>query len=163
MMFYAVLISFIIIFIFLIYYLFKRPLRKISELDMAINILLKRGFNGGTLIVDHPKTKTFVQFRKYIHKNGVYGIEAAFPNISWSKEFFSSVKSYVLKNNLIIGDPTWSSADRDFLLVIDFVKDSDGAYRFLRAVFLDIVGASEKDGFYVSLDGVKVKDVLVDC
>ena len=145
---------------FFIYIAMKRRPRKLADLNVALDILLKRGFDCGVLIVDHAKSKNFVQFRKYIQKKGVYGIELGFPNVEWSKEFIPDVKMQADKYDLIISKPPWAE-DKDAFLVIDFVRDTDKAYQFMRAIFLDVFGASEDDIYYARLDGVSVKDELI--
>lgn len=136
--------------------------RNVSQLQKPLEELLKRGFDGGTLVVEHVKTEKFIQFRKYISSQGVYGIDMYFPEVDWSRKFISSFRKICSSEGVEIEElmPGLDSPVR--FLKVGFNKKADVAFWFMKKVVIDVFELPPDELFYVRLDGAHPKDVLVD-
>lgn len=163
-MFYLVLVIFLI-FLVIGVFLWKSAKgvpRKICQLERCLFDLLRRGFSDGYLIISHIRSKTFIQFRKYILKKGEYGIELSFPKAPWSEKYFSDLVDYCREKEIQFElIDARDSGELDFL-DIDFGKDVALAFKTVQVILLDIFNHSERDTYRVLLENASVEDVLID-
>jgi len=71
-----------------------------ENFSLLLDVLLKRGFDGGTLVLSQNKSDKFLQFRKYILVEGSLGIKMDFPKADWSSEYFDLLREYLTINNI---------------------------------------------------------------
>lgn len=136
--------------------------RSATELRRPIADLLKRGYDGGILIIQHTRSEIFLQFRKYIRSRGDYGIELGFPRAKWSEEYFSRLSDYCDDHGIdYILDPSEQAGPIQFLHV-DFGQDYDRAYWFTKNVLRDIFNLSSEATYYVHLNNASPRDELID-
>lgn len=134
----------------------KGPKRALEQLHRPISDLLSRGFNGGFLIIEHSKTGKFIQFSKYKKSKENFGIELAFPRADWSKGYYSRVKNICENYNLNVREDFSTGEGELTFLFADFNKDVDSAFKFSKAVFLDIFKINKTDKVHVRLRNAKV-------
>lgn len=138
----------------------RGPARKIDQLRRPLEDLLKRGFDGGTLIIDHPKTGTFIQFKKYILEKDNYGIELFYPEVEWSKGFISEFKKWSRSNDLEVVE-VYPGVDSPLhFYKIDFSKNTDSAFECVKGLF-DVFGVPNASDFYILLENADPRDVLI--
>jgi hypothetical protein len=66
-----------------------------GELQKYLAILLRRGYDGGFMVIREAQGDRFLQFAKYIRPGGEYGLEFSFPQAPWSAEYHAKVKEHV--------------------------------------------------------------------
>ncbi len=69
----------------------------LADLERFFDALLKRGFNGGFMVIEVPKTSVFIQFSKYILKKGHVGLQLDFPLVPWSEKYRESLRHELSK------------------------------------------------------------------
>ncbi|MCJ8269495.1 MAG: hypothetical protein MJK04_08840 [Psychrosphaera sp.] len=98
-----------------------------QELSLPLECLLNRGLDGGTLILSVKKSTEFLQFTKYILREGHYGIQMDFPNAPWSTCYFKTLHDYLAENRIDFEFiKATTSQELDFIS-IDFKRDVDVA------------------------------------
>lgn len=136
--------------------------RAYEQLKIPVQNLLKRGFDGGFLIITHVDSELSVQFRKYINNSDDYGIELAFPCVEGSEDYFGELRMHCVLNDIpVITQFERSEGNDTNFLYIDFKKNAEQAYRLLAVVLFSIFKIKQTDNFYVLLSGVSVKDELI--
>ncbi len=146
----------------LVYKGLKGPAKTLVELIVPIQDLLRRGFDGGILLIDVANTDYFIQLRKYIVAPGNYGIELCFPNSEWSYHFFQKLRRTCDDEKIkysITGKTDGNPID---FLCIDFGKDTNSAYEFIKKIILEIFRMDNKVKLFVRLENAAVDDRLVD-
>jgi hypothetical protein len=135
----------------------------LEKLRVAIEALLRRGYNGGFLVIKVPYSSKFVQLRKYIHSPGKYGIELGFPRAKWSEMYFDDVFAYCKRAGLqpVLKDEIWRNSTMEFIYA-DFGRDIDMAHSCILYILIEILRVNEKKGFYALLERGSTKDILVD-
>lgn len=153
--------------VFLLILFFKRavkgPKRTVKQLKRPIDDLLKRGFQGATLVIEHTSSPRFLQFAKYIHGKGVYGVEMGFPRAEWSKHYYDEVKAYCKLHEIRHIEETAGDGSDDMLFLnVDCGKNSKVAYELTSQILLSIFELTEADTFFVRLDNASTEDLLID-
>lgn len=140
----------------------KGPTYTLKTVERPVKDLLKRGYNGGFLIIDIHRSKYFLQLRKYIHCPGIYGIELDFPNAKWSVHMFPKLIDYCEHHNISyrIGKEI---ADKPLeFLRIGFGKDADKAYKIITDIILQVFNLDEDVKLYAALENASTDDDLID-
>jgi hypothetical protein len=112
-----------------------------SDLDRKgmkreLEVLLRRGYDGGYLIFTDAKTSRFMQFRKYVHAKGQLGLETHFPRVGWSEEFYSRVQD-VLRRMRIAHDRRVLEQGVE-MIYADFGTDLETAVDFADSIFTEV-------------------------
>jgi hypothetical protein len=63
-----------------------------NGIHRGLEMLLKRGYDGGFAIVTEQGIDRFLQFRKYIRAPGDFGIHMHFPRTTWSELFQAAIR-----------------------------------------------------------------------
>jgi len=71
-----------------------------AGVERGLNLLLKRGYDGAFAILTDVQSGRFVQFRKYILRQGHVGLEMHFPRAPWSEPYYSTVQSILRRNDV---------------------------------------------------------------
>jgi len=140
----------------------KGPTHSLETLEMPIRDLLKRGYDGGFLIIDVSRSKYFIQLRKYINEPGLYGIELCFPNAKWSAKYFDELIDFCIKegiNYIITKENTNGPLE---FLYIDFEKDVHKAHRYIKKIFIELLGVNENVRLFARLESATIEDKLID-
>jgi hypothetical protein len=101
-----------------------------------LDVLLRRGYDGGYLIFTDVDTSRFIQFRKYVHAKGQLGLETHFPRVGWSQEFYSRVQD-VLRRMQMAHDRRVLEQGVE-MICADFGTDLDAAADFADSAFTEI-------------------------
>jgi hypothetical protein len=127
---------------------------RLADLDRFLGALLTRGFNGGLVVIEIPKTPLFLQFSKYVLKDGRVGLQLDFPVAPWSEKYYDRLKQELDKNGVYYtSQETRAHGVREFLMVD--VKQSIGdAATLARTVFHSVFGMSEDTLVTVYFSGV---------
>lgn len=106
--------------------------------------LLKSGYDRSVFVITFNKSELFLQFRKYIHAKGDYGIELGFPLAPWSKNYGPALRDHCLTNGIAF--TVGPEVEGDFLefLHVDFGKDSEAAFCMAESIVTEV--------FRISLD-----------
>jgi hypothetical protein len=140
----------------------KGPAHTLETIEKPIKDLLKRGYDGGFLILSVSRSKCFVQLRKYIKESGLYGIELCFPNANWSAQYFEALIDFCIREDieyLIAKENTDGPLE---FLYIDFNRDIQKAHRYIKKIFKEILGVDENVKLYSRLENASVEDKLID-
>lgn len=140
----------------------KGPAKTLETIEKPIADLLKRGYDGGFLIIDIARTKHFLQLRKYINKPNEYGIELCFPNTNWSTNYFHQLID-LCRHEKIEHSITKKDGKQSIeFLCIDFAKDAHTAYTFVKRILIEILQVDVAGKFFVRLENATIEDVLID-
>lgn len=142
----------------------KGPAYHLDRIEVPIAVLLKRGYNGGFLIIYDTNTNYFLQFSKYISKPNDYGIEFCFPNTTWSSKFFYELIELCKHERMCyyISKKEDNTKDSIEFLNIDFGRDVKSAYNFSRKILLDIFKLDETTKLFIRLENATTENVLID-
>jgi hypothetical protein len=124
--------------------------------------LLKCGFDQGFVIFQFKDSNRFIQFRKYIHAKGDYGLELAFPKADWSSEHFPLVAECCQQFGVpySVGDLTLD--DGVEFLHADVGQDIDAAFRLVCGIVDDVFRISRDTQYTLEWDAVDVTGGLID-
>lgn len=140
----------------------KGPAKTLETLEKPISDLLKRGYNGGFLIIDISHTKYFLQLRKYINAPGEYGIELCFPNAVWSNEYFKTLVDLCKNGGINYSIAKRNEKDALEFLCIDFAKDEHKAHKFVKRILLEVFKVDDDIKLFVRLENATVENILID-
>jgi hypothetical protein len=96
-------------------------------LQRELQMLLKRGYDGGFVVFSDENTDWFVQFRKYIRDSQAVGLEMHFPRSSWAEPFYQNIKE-VLERNEVRFNIITRDVPMEFIYA-DFAQDVTQAAR----------------------------------
>ena len=134
----------------------------ISQLAQPLMDLRNRGFHTGTLIVEHQRSKMFLQFRKCIRKKGDYGIELAFPNAEWSRSYLPTLQDHCETTGLnYLVEREHDDHPMEFLYV-DLGKDVEAAHTLLKYMFETIFSLPAGSKYYVRLENASSRNEVID-
>lgn len=103
-----------------------------------LNGLLEAGYDRSCLVITFKKTELSLQFRKYIHAKGDYGIELGFPLAPWSERYVPALRDHCAANGIAFTVGPEVEGDSMEFLHVDFGKDSRSAFRMAEAVATEI-------------------------
>lgn len=109
----------------------------------GLSLLLRRGYDGATAIFTDRTSGSFVQFRKYIHAPGSYGIEMHFPKAPWSARYYTGVEDVLKKHGLEYERVPLDSEPTVEVLWVDFSRDVDRASSVTADIVRDVFGRPE--------------------
>ncbi len=93
----------------------------VNELEKYFTTLLNRGFNGGFLVIEVPKRQLFIQFSKYVGKQGNIGLQFDFPRVGWSENYYELVKNEASKSKFQFS--LQRGSDHTEFITIDLKQD----------------------------------------
>jgi hypothetical protein len=143
----------------------KRPLYHknvtLPEIGIHLRALLKRGYDGGFIIIEDMKSEKFIQFAKYVRENGNIGLESSFPRAPWSEKYYEKLKDFLRSQNIpFLAQPVTSDPVTEFI-DIDCHSDIDLAVRLVEGIFCNVFQVRELS-FRVRGENISAKDELVD-
>jgi hypothetical protein len=131
----------------------------IHELRRYLDALLRRGYDGGHVLITAPDGSPFVQFRKYITPDGGYGLCLGFPRAPWSEPFYDEVMKQVIAlgaNPEII--PTGEQPVTEFMEV-DTGDRVELAESIASTILVDIFGLEDTTSVRVTFHNISPNDV----
>lgn len=133
-----------------------------SEIHDMLERLLKSGFDHSFLVVTFKKTKYFIQFRKYIHAKGDYGIELGFPLADWSKTLVPRLRHHCATNGIDFAEGTEVPGDALAFLHVDFGKDTAAAFGMAEAIVTEVFRIPIDSQYKWEFSGLHPHDELID-
>jgi hypothetical protein len=134
----------------------------LAGVKQKADVLLRRGYESGFMIVSDRQSNRFVQFRKYIHRKGEFGLELGFPRAPWSTKYYDRVRQLIEAEGLpLVVQPTNDSPVTEFLLA-DFGRDTDRLVSVIGRIFHEILAMPSQQTFRIRPKGIAAQDVLVD-
>lgn len=159
-----IVIFVILILVFLLNRYLKKPYRhkgiKLSQLEEYLKILRDSGYDGGFVIIEHSKTKEFIQFQKHIDSDGRITLSSTFFPVKWNLKYFSSIKNYLHSQNLDF-DLKKNEDDQE---VIDIFCNDDLAscVKLVKDINLEVFKMKEYElEFTVWFENVCEKDIVI--
>jgi hypothetical protein len=138
----------------------KGPARSLEELHKPIDELLKRGFDGGFLLINISYSKKFIQLRKYINSDDSFGIELVFPKAKWSSRFFDKIKNFCKDNDIHYLIRREKAKHTLNFLYVDFGNDSKRAYEIVKKILLDVFEIKENTKLFLRLENATLEKTL---
>jgi len=126
----------------------KGALHSLPELKRSLRQLLECGANTGFIIITPRGTKYFIQFNSYVLRDGRRGMEMAFPNADWSKEFFARLKAYCDANG-IAHEIQFGNDHPMRFLVVDCQADIDRTHDLIKGIVGDVFGLNVDRQYHV--------------
>jgi len=145
----------------------RRWLKKYSAMNAEAlaaqyQILLKRGRDGAVLVVSHEATNRFVQFRKYIHAPGDYGLSFDFPRAPWSERYYAEFKARLEQaGRQFMLQPTNDSPVTEFILV-DCARDLGLCRALAEMVLFEVFALPPESRFKVTAEDISFKDEAIE-
>ncbi len=133
----------------------KGELRGNDEFMKYIEWLLNKGYSNGTLMIDHAKSNKFLQLSKYVKANKDYGIELAFPDAEWSKNYYRKLERLCKEENYTYNFNTGSDGMK--FLHIDFGKNTKRANECTKSILIKVFELPEKEKYHVLLHNCAIK------
>ena len=140
----------------------KGPVHTSRTLDVPIQDLLRRGYNNGFLIINVHHTKHFLQLKKYIYKQGDYGIKLSFPNAKWSENLFVKLKNFCKDSAIDYSIGKEAAEEPLEFLHIDFGKDVAKAHSTVVNILLNVFELDDDTKLFVRLENASVDDELIE-
>jgi hypothetical protein len=140
----------------------KGPTHTLESIESPIGDLLRRGFNGGFLIIDLCCPKYFLQLRKYIRSPGNYGIELCFPNAKWSERLFVKLSDFCNSAGIVYTISKENSDNSIEFLHVDFGRDIIKAHNIIKNIILKVFELDEGVKIFVRLENATADNKLVD-
>lgn len=120
--------------------LYKHGSDRIPDvINWALRYCLRRGF----IVIEARNSEHFIQFRKYILRNGEIGLELGFTDASWSKAHFPKLRETLTANGIPFRETRETYDDFVTLIQVDCGQDIDRATYLARLCFFDLFGLSE--------------------
>jgi len=126
-------------------------------------LVLKLGNETAFVVITHRPSEHWIQFRKYIHAVGDYGLELAFPNGEWSRADFRRLRERCETNRLPwrIGDEV-AGGDRMTFLYVDCGRDVQAAFDLGKSIFTQVFGVSLEEEYRFDSHGYASVNKLID-
>jgi hypothetical protein len=133
----------------------------LSQVKTHLEALLKRGYNGGFIIIEDMHSDRFVQLAKYIKKKGDIGIELSFPKAPWSEQYYGKFKEWLRSEKIPFIIQAVDSTPVTEFIDIDCHSNIGMALGLVESIFKDIFKIREPL-LRVRGEKISAKDVLID-
>lgn len=133
-----------------------------DDIRGRLNQLLRQGFDQGFVIFKFNNGECFIQFRKYIHAKGDYGLELAFPKADWSRDFFPLVAECCKKNDIPYTVGPHKTGDKMEFLHADVGQDTEAAFRLVGGIVDDAFRMSRETEYTLEWDAIDATGGLID-
>ena len=129
-----------------------------ANLNTYFEALLNRGFNGGVLIIEIPGSPLFLQFSKYIFRDGHVGLRFVFPLAPWSESYYEQVCRELSKRGFdLVTLPTSKGQVSEFLTV-DLKQNIAEAVNVARLVIQSVYRLKEDQTLELYFHNVSPKN-----
>ena len=134
----------------------------LDDIKFWIESLLRRGREGGIVIITDIPSGKFVQFKKYIRRKGDYGLRMDFPKAPWSLPHYDAIGNALHRNAISFSiEPTDDEPVTEFLWV-DFHQDTTLAMTAVKVILFDVFGLPHDRRFRLQGEDFSYKDELID-
>jgi len=139
--------------------LYNHGLDKMPE---VIKWALRYCLNQGFIVIQDRNSEHFVQFRKYILRNGGYGLELGFPEAPWSRTYFPKLRDALTAEGTPFRETRESQGEVTAFIHVDCGQDIDRAVELARLCIFDIFGLGADCRFKSSPSNYSVLYDVVD-
>lgn len=133
----------------------------LAQIRVHLEALLKRGYDGGFIIIEDMKSDKFVQFGKYIKEKGNIGLELGFPKAPWAEMYYDKFKGFLRSENIRYVTQSVNSKPVTEFIDVDCHTDIDLALKLVEGIFCDVFQIKEPS-FKVRGENISAKDELID-
>lgn len=133
-----------------------------EDIHGQLDQLLRQGFDQGFVIFKFSGGECFIQFRKYVHAKGDYGLELAFPKADWSRDMFPLVAECCEKNDVPYTVSPHNTGDDMEFLHADVGQDTDAAFRLVGGIVDDAFQIPRGTEYTLEWDSVDATGGLID-
>jgi len=105
-------------------------------IEWALQYCLNRGF----IIIEDRNSEHFIQFRKYILRDGEIGLELGFPEAPWSAAYFPELRDALANSGTSFREARETSGKVTAFIHVDCGQDIDQAVGLTRLCFFEIFG-----------------------
>jgi hypothetical protein len=134
---------------------FKHRTLTPERLNALLAALLKRGVDGGFLVIKARGHAGFVQFKLYVTRSGRRGIRSDYPRAPWSKPYYDAVRELLVENGIEFERTPTHTGEVSEFLTIDFGQDVDSAQAFATSVLTEVYRVSPAKDAVATLHGVR--------
>jgi hypothetical protein len=134
-----------------------------------LEVLLKRGYDRGFMIMEAPDRQRFIQFSKYFKDGEHFGLQFDFPNAPWSTEYFEALKSLLQQRDydydiqqIDLRPHTRPQKQVSEFIVVDLNQDLDRASDLCKSVLDDIFKLNATDTMTIWFMNVSIFDETVN-
>ena len=116
-----------------------------DQLEEFLEALFYRGYDGGFICIEIPKSRSFIQFSKYMGTRGVVGLQFDFPLADWSKEYYAKLSSVLNDRAVKYEIQSTGEAGVSEFLVVDLKQDVKMASYLAKLVIQDVFDLGKDD------------------
>ena len=127
-----------------------------------IEILLKRGRDGGFIIITDIPSGKFVQIKKYVRRTGDYGLRMDFPKAPWSLAHYDAVSDVLQKDAVSFSALPTDDDPVTEVIVVDFHRDTGLALAVVERILFDVFGLPRDRRFRLRGEDISYKDEVID-
>jgi len=137
--------------------------KEFSDVKSWLAILLRRGYQGGHILIAHGPSGRSLRFRKYIRDKGDYGLELCFPNTDWAAEYRPMIQDFCKKagRHYRVETETLDGSTNEVLL-IDCEQETDRAYDLALAIWTRFFDLPARGWYEREGHGIAVRDELIE-
>lgn len=133
-----------------------------DDIRGRLDQLLRSGFDQGFVVFKFKGSECFIQFRKYIHAKGDYGLELGFPDADWSRAYFPLVAEYCTRNDIPYTIGPHNVGDEMEFLHADVGKDTDAAFRLVGDIVEHVFRMPRDTAYKLEWDAIDPTGGLID-
>ena len=133
-----------------------------SDIEGLLRDLLKCGYDRAHLVVTFKESGYFLQYRKYIHAKGDFGIELGFPIAGWSRPFVPRLRAYCDANGIAYAEGAEVHGDPMTFIHVDFGRDTAAAFAMAKAIVAQVFRIPTESTYHSEWDGLNPHGEQVD-
>lgn len=133
-----------------------------------LDVLLRRGYDRGFVIIEAPDRKRFIQFSKYFKHKKQMGLQFDFPNAPWSTQYFEALKNLLNQRDYDYDIQPINPSPKHKLqnqvsefIVVDLMQDLDSASELCKLVLRDVFNLEASETATIWFIGVSLHDETV--
>lgn len=140
--------------------------RRYSDFSLTkewLEVVLRRGYDGGYLHLGHEPSGQFMQFRKYIRGKGDYGLELICLGLDWLESTLHEAQSVAERAGLPhrVEQSMIRNGSRNGV-VIDFGQNAAAAYEIGASIWTEVFDLALETPYKAIRGGLSVTDELID-
>ena len=113
------------------------------------------------MVIEIPKAPIFIQFSKYILKNGCIGLQFDFPVAPWSERYYEKLKLELEKNGFYYTSKQTRVHEVREFLTVDVKQDVSGAATLARSILRSVFGLHEHSPVTLYFSKVSPKEETI--
>lgn len=131
-----------------------------DDLTKFFKTLFERGYDRGFLVIEAPRGR-FIQFSKYIKKNGKLGLRLDFPLAPWSEKYYETLKKTLYDRGIDYEIKSTGEDKVAAFITIDFKKDFTKALDVAKLVLVEVFLLQPTDKLKLYFHNINPRDERV--